>query len=275
MDTKTYEALINELFCQSERTDERLGTWFECEACTVLSKIGITAVSTLYLIPGSSLFKEGFWDISSLGTLCRSIVEAYFVLRYIAVEHPENEERSFRRALWLFKMEDERLRMLQSTTPKSPSIPKVVDLKNSLKTEIQSSAIFANLSEKRQTRFLKGKNFMTKSNIDLCKDAGINPDLYRGIYKYLSSFTHASPFGLSTLYHHKAGDENTIESISLMVNVASGFLALTLRDFAMVFPDQKKLIPNAIANQIQKWESTFTGDISQLSKAPEGCRKKQ
>jgi len=266
MNTEAYESLINELLCQSGRTDGRDGSWFEQMACTILVKIGITSFSSLYFIPGSSRFTNKFWDISSLAALSRSIVESYCALRYIAVDSPGQEERFFRQSLWQFQMESEKLRMLEATVPDSLGIPGVRAKRDTFRAKVQTNTFFQSLSDKHQARLLEGKESMSKSKFDLCSNAGINKDLSRGIYKYLSSFTHASPFGLRALYDHKAGSDATIVIVNLMANLTSGFLAFTIRDFAEVFPDQKEHMPKSIVDQIQKWQGIFAWDFSGAGK---------
>jgi hypothetical protein len=265
MNSQQYESLVRELLCLSARTDGPCETWHQREAGTILSKICLTSLSSLWFIPGSSRFTGEVWDISTLATLSRSITESYSALRYIAVEKVTTDESTFRRLLWEFHREEESLRMLQATVPDSPGILQVTVRRDALKARVVANQVFLGLSEKFRRRLLKGEDTATKSRVDICRDAGINPDLYRGIYKYLSCFTHPSPFGLSALYHHKAGQAETLDLIDLITEWTSGFVAFSIRDFAEVFPGQKAQIPDGVWDEIRKWQTILTWDFHSLN----------
>ncbi|MCF7818175.1 MAG: DUF5677 domain-containing protein [Kiritimatiellales bacterium] len=257
-----YETLIHEVFCQSGRTHGRKGTWFEVQACTILSKIGLTALSSLYFIPGSTRFNGELWDISTLATLSRSIIEAYCALRYIAVEETLEAERDLRQLVWRFHEQCERLMMLKKVNLNSTGIPKAHrirdELRDELKEKIEKNLAFQFFKTGRQKEILGGGNCLLKERGRICKDAGISESFYRAEYKYLSSYAHPSPVGLNFLYGQEAGNEESIATIETIVETTIGFLAMTIRDFAEVFPDQAELLPGEVLELIEKWEYIFT-----------------
>jgi len=52
------------------------------------------------------------------------------------------------------------------------------------------------------------------------------------------------------------------------VGATTGFLAVTIRDFAVVFPDQFDLIPPQVSEVIDTWEYYFTNWDSDVSDVP-------
>jgi hypothetical protein len=267
MSPKEYESLVHEVMNISDRTRGRQCLWHEREASTIFIKIGITSFSTLFFIPETESFNGKIWDISSLATLSRSILESYLSMYYIAIESLTDEERDFRRLLWEYHREQERLSMLKASVPDSSDIPTIKTGRDDYKKKLKENQLFLRLDVKTKKRLLKGKEKGSQQNIDICQKAGISQDFYRGIYKYLSSFSHTTPLGLSVLYELDSQSKKTQELIKFIVFLNSGILSLAIRDYTSVFRDQKNLISQKINELIEFWEYIFKWDFSSIEKS--------
>lgn len=249
-----YEAMVPELIRLSAHPAGSNGSWLEMQACAVLTKIGLTALSSLYFIPGSSRFNGELWDISTLATLSRSIFETYCILHYFTDEGISEEEQELRQLAWRHHEKREQIKMLEWHNPASVYISEVQEKKAELEKRISDKEP----EKKLFNRATNDKNGLLKSKFDICKDAGINERFYLSTYKWLCSFTHPTPFGINFLHNNHAGGDKAEELIDIVVQITTGFMAFSIRDFLKTFPDQKESIHPAIPEIIDDWEFRFS-----------------
>jgi hypothetical protein len=212
------------------------------------------ADSFLGFIPQSQRFNGRFWDISTLAMLSRSIFESYLLLYYFSVEPVTEDERELRKLAWLIHGDRENLKMLEWLNLKTPQIPAIEQKKARLQDEFQRKCA----DPKKTKRALNDSHGLLKDREKTAVDAGIKESCYRGVYKMLCSFTHPTPLGLKFLYDNSAGSQGALEQINILVQLTTGFLALTIRDFSLVFPDQRGLLPPLSNELIEHWEYIFS-----------------
>ena len=92
-------------------------TWREEYASYIFSKVCLTTISILKLLPKSSLYTKinnfEVWDISSVCTLVRSLVKTFFVFYYVAIDEADEDELNFQYILWHYHEVCERIKMLK------------------------------------------------------------------------------------------------------------------------------------------------------------------
>jgi len=253
-DIENYEELVKAVRLLSDRTDGRQpGSWFELQAHTIFTKIGLMADSSLHFIPKAKGFNGKFWDISTLAMLSRSVFESYLLLYYFAVESVTENERELRKLAWQLHGKREKLIMLESVNLESVGIPPTKREREEIEQEFRQKCS----DPKKIKQALTNKDGLLKGRKETAQNAGIDGSFYLGTYKMLSSFTHPTPFGLNFLYNNSVESQGALEQVDILVQVTMGFLALTIRDFVRVFPDQQKFISPQIIGLIEHWEYIF------------------
>jgi len=218
-------------------------------------------MTLLRLIPSSSSFSSAgqwaVWDLTSIASLCRNLIEDYYVLCYL-INAPANEgEREFIQALWKYHEQHNREKMLSTGVSNSIHLPNVSDELNTRLQTLKITTKFQSLPEKHRNNLIKGKSFKLESAIELSKKAGISECYYRTEYKYCSNFSHCSPFAIFQLDQFKAGSEKALELLEPLIFSASAFSAISIRDFIKIMPDQNHELSDALHDKIKLYEEVL------------------
>src|SRR5213596_1352531 len=123
---QTLEALCHCAISLSTRTQGRpASNWQLVEGSTIFARNCLTCISLLRLIPISSFYRPvenlDAWDLPSVVSLVRNIIETYHVFFYVVEEVPDSE-REARQALWRFHETAERLKAIRLGVPSSKGI---------------------------------------------------------------------------------------------------------------------------------------------------------
>jgi len=227
-------------------------------ASYIFAKICVHVISLQKLVPtGLAPVRSGFteiWDISSICTLVRVIIDAFFSMYYIAAENISEKERIFRTCLWNYHSEKHRLDMLRHIRSTSPKLKNLTDQVKQLKEELERNPIYPTLDSELKRKSRKGNLALHLTNSELSERSKINPGYYKAAYSFLSSYIHTYPFSLSQLQQFRAGNPDSLHLISTALNYCVIFLSITIRDFVRLFPDQEKFMPTEIEEIIKKWE---------------------
>ncbi|HCA78876.1 MAG TPA: hypothetical protein DEP53_03995 [Bacteroidetes bacterium] len=231
--------------------------WSHEYASYVFTKICCHGTSALSLAPtGLVPTQPGateLWDLSSLCAIVRALVDAYYAMYYIAVDNVSHEERSFREALWTFQAENKRLELLRLIKSKSPELGKLQGEVDRRKDVLIQHPLFTSLSPEKQKKARKGDLPLHLTNSELSVRADIQPDYYRAVYRYLSSYVHTYPFSLSQLAQLRAGNPDSLLPISITLRYCLVFLCLAVRDFRILFPDVVNLSRPQVDQIVEKW----------------------
>jgi hypothetical protein len=239
----------------SGRTD---ATWREKYGSHIFGKICMTAIAILKLLPKSrfnvAVNNMEIWDISSVCTLARSLIDAYYSFNYLIIEKVDKHELGFRFTLWSLHSESERLKMLElikSTSNKLDEIRKNIE---ELTRKLRSNKFYKSLDSKAQKKFSSGEIGIFLTNTQISKNAGVNPNYYKAVYKYLSNYVHTYSFSISQIALFKAGDLESLRLLQTAVGYCTGYLCLAIRDFTKLFPDQRSNLSIDIIETIKDWE---------------------
>ena len=94
----------------------------------------------------------------------------------------------------------------------------------------------------------------------LSSSAGIKPDYYKASYMHLSSYVHAYPFSLQQLAQFKAGDDDSLLLIKVVIEYSTAYLCLAVRDFLKLCPEREVVIDLETRNILEVW----TGIVSEF-----------
>jgi len=255
-DIDNLEHLFDTLLVISNETTGRQTTWFGEIASIIFSKIGLTTLSFLRLVPESRFYATNefkAWDISSAASLCRVIIDSYLMLFYISVDAKNKDEQELRKAYWEYHRYFESYRMALENNPNSPHVEAERRYYERSKNELRSVPEFFRLDLKKQNNLLKAKSPKTSSNEELYQRAGISNRYYKPTSKYLSNFIHTSPFSIEKMDLLKMNSEETSDAFNHISLIALTFDALAIRDFIIMFPDQKLNISARAQDLIDIW----------------------
>lgn len=255
----------------SLETDGRKTTDWRGEAASVVfGKMFATCISFLRLNPKSSYYRKDppdLWDLPSAATLCRNLIEAFYVLAYLVESPADQETRDFQKALWDYHAAFERHELLRVGVPDSKGLPDMQAEHESARIALEALPTFQQLSERHRAELLKGKAFMLPSKVDFSRALGISEKFFRFHYRHCSSYAHTSPYSVSRLGSLTAGTEKGERAFRIIAGAATAYTALALREFLRLCPDQQDSlsveIKEAVAlseGMLRDWDShTYSG----------------
>jgi len=252
-----------------------VSTWREAYGSHIFGKICVTGIAILKLLPKSVFYfsPKGFeiWDISSVCVLVRSLIDTYNIFYYLIIEEVDNVELEFRFVLWNLHSETERLKMLELSKSKSEKLEKIRKDIESFKEKLKDNKFYQRLDLKERRKYYAGEKGIFLKNTDISRNAGINPDYYKSIYKYLSQYVHTYPFSISQITQFKASDTESQKLFEPIIEYCTGYLGLSIRDFLKKFPDQSVNTPPEITKIIEDWEYIMKNIFSNSSEVtPDG-----
>lgn len=254
------------MFVSAETQGREVNHWEHEIASIVFAKICASTLAALRHVPKSKYYTRSgglaIWDLSSLASLVRNLMEAYYTLHYILHDKCNEEERSFRHLLWKFHEASERWKCLTKAIPESSHLPEIKSDFESLKESLKKDSYFKELSDSKQKEILRGSSYRLRTNVDLSDSCGVNSNYYRAQYKYCSSFAHTSPFSISTLLRFRAGDYDSERIMGTIVQLATGYLSLSVRDFVSVFKVSNATITKTASDTIKTWQEILKWNIS-------------
>lgn len=239
------EKLVNTCISLSNNTHKRkVDSWREEYGSYIFAKLCIHSIAILKLIPESSLFNlpNNFkvWDIASLATLARSVIETYNVFFYLIIDELDDKELEFRFLLWHLHSESERKRMLNSIGSTNPKIKEVERDIEDYKNKLMNNDFYKSKISSERSSYRKGETGIALSNSNISERAGISINFYKSTYKYMSSYVHTFPFSIQQIAVFKADDEESLNLIKALIDTTSGYLSFAIRDFVKLFPDQNE-----------------------------------
>jgi hypothetical protein len=258
---QTLESLCHCAILLSTRTQDRpTSSWQLIEGSIIFARNCLTCISLLRLIPISSFYrpveKLDAWDLPSVTSLVRNIIETYHVFFYIIEDVPD-AEREAREALWRFHETAERLKALRLAVPSSKGINQLENEYSKRKARLEASAFFQTLPKKQRVNLLDGRDSKFSSQREIAERAGISRKYLASCYKYCSNFTHTSPMAVSMMNAFRAGTAEGRQRFKYVSELATAFMALTIRDFVRIAPDQRDSIEPKIWDTIQIWEGVL------------------
>jgi hypothetical protein len=263
---KELEAFCHTITILSANTQGRPTDWRGQQVSLAFAKLGVTCITLLRLIPGSSCFTPAgsfaVWDLSAVASQCRSLMEAYFLLCYLVNDPAEDGKKEFRQRLWEYHEEFERHEMLRVALPNAASLPKVAQELASRRARLEANPHYQRLSAGHRKALLAGSSFKIESAIELSRMAGISENYYRSWYKYCSAFAHSAPFAIAHLDSFRAGTEEAKRILDTLVRLASGYCAVAIRDFVSLFPDQQSSLGQKMKESISRWEGILEWERS-------------
>jgi len=74
------------------------------------------------------------------------------------------------------------------------------------------------------------------TNSEISELAKIDKDYYKNVFMFLSSYVHSHPFSIQQLMGFRAGEEDSLRLMNIVIQYSSLYLSLSIRDFISVIP---------------------------------------
>jgi hypothetical protein len=198
-------------------------------AMKIFTKQTLSALSLDKLLPKQVFEEEAeLWDISSIASLTRNIIEGYLSLYYFGLENISEEEAELRFILlqlhknneWYAIRKDEMLPI---------EISEFESVINDQKNKLKNHKFLPFLSASEQARVKQGKEmYVTKekyeSKLSVCKDL-------RKIYRHLSNLVHPLPLSIERTDNARGRGVGTNADVNyclICVMLARKYLAATV-----------------------------------------------
>lgn len=265
---RDFETLVQYAAKLSGETSGRPVTdWPIGEASHIFAKLVLHSIAVRRLAPSGLVAHPGqseCWDVSSICVLARALVDAYSALHYVAVDPVAKPERTFRRRLWNFHSELRRLEMLRLIRSKRPEMLELQAEVRALEKELTADAYYNSLDSGVRSKARKGDLALHLTNSQIAERAGIQPEYYKALYRYLSNYTHTYGLSVAQLALFRSGDPGSLHLIRVALEYSTAYLALAIRDFTKVIPDPPQQ-PAPVSDLIAKWEYLVANTVNASS----------
>ena len=237
----------------------------------IYSEIVMTAISLLKLLPESQSSKNDnmiFWDLSSVSTLARNLVERYYEMFYNSSEVITDEEEEFRFLLWSLHASKKQKKIFNcfnsddNSNEVSLTINKELDKSyqeiEKYKASIHNNLFFMSFNESDRKKLLKGEKHSYLSQDEINNRLGIDKDTFRAIYVFLSNCTHCLPYSvIESIEARNSGKshERNSKLITLILQYTSSYLALAIYDYLKLFPELNQTLDRQSKELINKYLS--------------------
>ena len=229
-------------------------------AIKIFTRQTLSAMSLSSILPKLSLDKDPdteLWDVSSIASITRNILEAYLAIFYSGIENISNEEAELR--FFIGQLHRNREWYLVHKSQNS-DIETLNEFKTGMKEQeerIKNHSYLSNLTNAQKNKALKGDEmYYTKADFE--KKARICSEL-RAEYQLLSNFVHPLPLSIERIDNDRGRGTSNVYDISYSlgcITIATKYLAASTLGILDHFPEQLGKFFNNKAKPIRELLST-------------------
>lgn len=193
---------------------------------------------------------NSLWNAPALAVLCRSLQEAFISMFYFAIEKTEDDESEFRQLLLARHTAYKRWDLLRRADQENETIAQecasALSEWEKLGHAVSSHQFMVKVAPKVVKDLLKnGEDYIIDPLDAVWERAGLPRDMYDVTFRYLSQYTHATPYALASLRFHQAGHEDGAVNMSIPVGLALACVVKTLGYAGELHPELNELLPPA------------------------------
>lgn len=263
---KTFEKLCLCATGISTETQKEPCTWEQMMASIAFSKMALTSASILRLMPNNPFSSQAlgfqFWDLGSICSLSRNLVEIGLTMHYLLLPAVNDDERKLRRQVWEYHGQLERVKIIRLASPGAQTFRDMEEQAGRQRTSLLASACFQNLPQDLRKRIIRGERAKLLTNEEICDYAGISPNFYAAMFKYGSNHTHSSPYSFSLMDRLDPSTGHGFEAVNIALTIGVGFLAVGIRDYLQMFPAQVEKLTADERKQIAIWLGVVKWDLN-------------
>jgi hypothetical protein len=241
-------------------------TWEQMMASIAFSKLALTSTSILRLMPNNPFSSEvhgfQFWDLGSICSLSRNLVEIGLTMHYLLLPAVDDEERKLRRHVWEYHGQLERVKIIRLASPGTQAFRDMEEQAERQRNSLSASPCFQNLPRDLRRRIIHGERAKLLTNEEICDYAGVSPNFYAAMFKYGSNHTHSSPYSFSSMDRLDPSTGRGFEAVNIALTIGVGFLAVGIRDYLQMFPAQLEKLTADERTQIATWLGVVKWDLN-------------
>ncbi len=270
---QAFDAAVCEAVAVSQACAERFEAPAVGYSTHVFARICAHAQAMMCAAPKSRWVRREFdiWDVSTVASHARSILEGYLLFRYLA-DAPDDldTQRAFVQVMHLYDCM-KRIKILPHVLSEE-DIDGFQKQAAEIKARLEGIGYFANLDPKLKKELLAGKWLMITPQKEVISNLGINQSDYDFFWNYLSQYTHVLSFTFYRIEPNGRGTglENDFDrdALCMVLEFCNGLLVAAVDRLIELFPDA--------AEARQGLESKFApGPIKNLPRKIKRERKKR
>lgn len=207
----------------------------------IFTRQTILGISLQRILPRPSSTTEHedeLWDICSIASLSRNLMEGYLSLYYFAIEKVSDAEAELRFFIAQLHRNVEWYEIRKLTNPSDPGLKEFEDGIASQRGRIRSHAYLRSLTAVQKTRALRGTE-MYKTKADFEKELSACGDLRRN-YRLLSNLVHPLPMSIERIDNERGrgiGSDADVHYCKICLMLARRYLAASTVGIADHFSD--------------------------------------
>lgn len=201
-------------------------------------------------------------DPSSVAVLARSVLETYLTFFYLCTEPVEEDERTFRLAVWEHHDLKSRQKGRRNANPSDSELPEFDRLVGGAFAKVSAFQAFRDLPTALHKNIRSGRDALLLTNQEIAQRAGIHPTRYRDDYIHMSSFAHSGPLALAQIRDCYSRPDVIAMLIAADFKTVVGYQALGFSDFEAIVAPAPNLVPHPLRLLIQRWRQIASRPIN-------------
>lgn len=207
----------------------------------IFTRQTILGISLQRILPRPSStkhYEDELWDICSIASLSRNIMEGYLSLYYFGIERVLDEEAELRFFIAQLHRNVEWYEIRKLTNPSDPGLKEFEDGIASQRERISNHAYLNSLTAVQKRRALRGTE-MYKTKADFEKELSECSDLRR-TYRLLSNLVHPLPISIERIDNERGrgiGSDADVNYCKICLMLARRYLAASTIGIADHFSD--------------------------------------
>lgn len=207
----------------------------------IFTRQTLLGISFQRILPRPSILKDRereLWDICSIASLARNIIEGYLSLYYFGIEKVSDEEAELRFLIAQLHRNVEWWAIRRLNDPDDPTLKGFEETITSQRERIEKHVYLSCLTVTQRKRALRGvEMYMTKRDFE--KRLKICTGLSRN-YRLLSNLVHPLPISIERIDNERGrgvGNDADVNYSKICLMLARRFLAASTVSMADHFPD--------------------------------------
>jgi Family of unknown function (DUF5677) len=232
-------------------------------AATIFKKLALHTTSIFRLFPGDDSFSldDEIWDISSIMSLSRVLIDNYYIFRYLAVDAIEDSDSEFRILVAKRHGIEERIKILKEFSSQQPILNQLRADGAALKKQVEDHPRYQQLEKRQLDRIANGKGAILFNNKDMLAKADVDSVFYSSHYWFYSQHVHTYPFSVEAIEAFQMLDNDALNLFGVTAIICTVFLSFAIQDFLAFFSISDEKISKEARDVIDK-------QIAQFKKTP-------
>jgi len=239
---KDLDASVCEAIAVSQAISQRMEAPAVGYSTYVFSRICLHAQSLMCAAPKSRWVRRKFeiWDISTVASHARSILEGYLLFRYLADAPSDPDvQRVYLQVMHMYDCK-KRMAILPYILPEGDiKFGRVQEEK--IRSRLESSEFFQSLDDRTKKGVLAGRTLTIRSRSEIVSDLKMDKEEFNFLWNYLSQYTHVLSFSFYRIEPNGRGtglmNEHDLRALCMVLKVCRNLIDSAVDRLIEIFPD--------------------------------------